>query len=389
MQYKHMISSYHTGTLWQQRKQARRFVHQLAFWALALLLLTTLLSANQSANDIAPIILQETPFPFTAKEFYIESIVDEREDRKAVAYLLPPTASGGNSPVAAQPVDLRGGGLQGVRQFIQKGIPRNTRLRPVVLRLQEYKVTEKAGEKGRVKGEAVVSITFELQGNGETIPLTSYKGGVRYDRPASQLNAVEPALRQSLLGSLSYFNTWMEQKAGSDPRLARGIKVIFSDYAPNSAGDTVFYVPDRPLTWDDFTGSPSKPSKFAAAVFPSFSYAGRTEVVDGILHLYLDMKVYVLQSSSWVKGSKDAYGLAHEQRHFDIVKLVAERFKQKIKPEILSVTDYNSIIQYHFIESFREMNKLQEQYDAETQHGLNKQAQEEWNRRITAELGKQ
>lgn len=122
--------------------------------------------------------------------------------------------------------------------------------------------------------------------------------------------------------------------------------------------------------------------------FPSFSYEGRTEVKQGVLHLYLDMKVYMLQSSSWVKpGNKDAYCLNHEQKHFDIAKLVAERFKQKITPAILSVADYNSIIQYHFIESFREMNQLQEQYDTETQHGLNKQAQEQWNKRIAEELG--
>ncbi|MDX5438341.1 MAG: hypothetical protein LPK03_14145, partial [Pontibacter sp.] len=182
---------------------------------------------------------------------------------------------------------------------------------------------------------------------------------------------------------------WMEREANTNQRLAKEIKVIFSDYTSASAADTVFYNPKRPLTWSDFTGKPTKPSKYAAAVFPSFSYEGRTEVADGILHLYLNMKVYMLQSSSWVKeGSKNTYGLTHEQRHFDIARLVAERFKQKIKPEILSVADYNSIIQYHFIESFREMNQLQEQYDAETHHGLNRAAQEQWNKKISEELSR-
>ncbi|MDX5422190.1 MAG: hypothetical protein LPK14_08050, partial [Hymenobacteraceae bacterium] len=136
-----------------------------------------------------------------------------------------------------------------------------------------------------------------------------------------------------------------------------------------------------------FRASPTRQSKFAASVFPSFAYEGQSEVVDGYIHLNLTLKVYVLQHSSWVKeGSKDAYGLNHEQRHFDIVKLVAERFKQKVQPDSLTLSDYNSIIQYQFIESYREMNRLQEQYDGETRHGLDKLAQERWNQRIDAEL---
>jgi hypothetical protein len=32
------------------------------------------------------------------------------------------------------------------------------------------------------------------------------------------------------------------------------------------------------------------------------------------------------------------------------------------------------------------MNRLQEQYDGETRHGLDREAQERWNRRIDEEL---
>src|SRR5690606_5909181 len=161
---------------------------------------------------------------------------------------------------------------------------------------------------------------------------------------------------------------------------ARGIKVKFTDYKAPSDQDTVFYDPARPLNWKDFQANINRSSRFAATVFPSFGYEERSQVIDGIIHLNLTMKVYVIKSSSWVKeNAQNTYTLNHEQRHFDIVKLVAERFKQKIKPGELSLADYNSNVQYHFIESFREMNKLQEQYDGETNHGLDKVAQERWN----------
>ena len=107
-----------------------------------------------------------------------------------------------------------------------------------------------------------------------------------------------------------------------------------------------------------------------------------------MVHIIITMKVFVVRDASWVKAGRDDYGLNHEQRHFDIVKLVAERFKQKIKPGNLTVADYNSIIQNQFLESWREMTRVQEQYDSETGHGLNQLAQADWNQRIDADLEK-
>ncbi|WP_299760467.1 hypothetical protein [uncultured Pontibacter sp.] len=367
--------------------RSRRFAKQLAIGGIIMLLLVSMLSAVAPDAGITPIVLKSEPLNFTPKEFYVAGVLDERADKKAVAHIMPAPAAGKPLATAPTPVDLQGGALQAVQQFIGKGLPANKKLRPIIITLKELEVKEAPAENGRVQGQAVTAMKFELQAEGEIIPLTEYKGGIRYNRPAAQVEAVEPALRQSLTGALVYFNKWMEESASTNPRLAKSINVIFKDYTASSAPDSVFYSPTRPLNWEDFTGSPSKPSKFAAAVFPGFAYEGRSEVVNSELHLYLDMKVYVLQSSSWVKSdSRNDYSLNHEQKHFDLVKLVAERFKKKITPDILSVTDYNSIIQYHYIESFREMNRLQEQYDVETQHGLNKVAQDQWNKKIEAQL---
>lgn len=52
------------------------------------------------------------------------------------------------------------------------------------------------------------------------------------------------------------------------------------------------------------------------------------------------------------------------------------------------MADYNSIIQNQFLDSWREMTRLQEQYDSETGHGINQLAQANWNRRIDADLVK-
>ncbi len=346
----------------------------------------------QPTPKIGPLVLKATPLGITPTEFYIADVIDERSDRQAVAYLVQPAAlNPTNAPVitTAQPVDFQGGGLAAIRQFVRQSLPRNTGLRPLIIRVKECRVAETASStKGRIDGTVKVHLAFDYLRDNKYTRLIEYQGGARYARPAGQFTVVEPTLRQTLASGLRYINTWMNQQANHNEKLAKGLQVHFSDYTRSQADDTVFYRVNQPLTWADFTATP-RAGRYAALVFPGFAYEGGSDVKDGIIHLNLKVKVYVLRSSSWVKDvARDAYSLNHEQRHFDIVKLVAERFKQKIKPDSLTLEDYNSIVQYKFIESFREMNRLQEQYDGETQHGINQAAQAAWSQRIEADLRK-
>jgi hypothetical protein len=351
-------------------------------WFLALLLVTALAAAGQGVKPLEPIVLRTGTPVFTPREFYFNQVIDERADRRAVAYLVP--VSPAAQPAVPQPVDLQGGGLAGLRQFIGQAVPANKSLRPVNVRLKECRVTEKPAG-GRVEGQVTVSLVFDIQRQGKTVLSLPYKGGARYNRLPSQVALVEPTLRQSLTDALSYLNTWMNRQAGRHEKLATGLKVTFKDFTANEDPDTLFYHPGRPLRWEDFRAQP-KGGPYAAAVFTNFSYEGGSRVVNGIIHLDLTTKVFVVRNASWVRAGRDAYGLNHEQRHFDIVKLVVERFKKQVQPENLTVEDYNSEIQYQFLESWREMTAMQEQYDRETRHGLDQAAQERWNQQIDRDL---
>ncbi|QNP53647.1 hypothetical protein H9L05_08915 [Hymenobacter qilianensis] len=99
------------------------------------------------------------------------------------------------------------------------------------------------------------------------------------------------------------------------------------------------------------------------------------------------MKTFVVRSSSWVADhARTPYTLNHEQRHFDVVKLVVERFKHRIRQDTLSVDYYAGHLQHQYLLSYQEMNRMQEQYDGETGNGTNDAAQARWNERITKEL---
>ncbi|MES2733087.1 MAG: hypothetical protein V4714_15165, partial [Bacteroidota bacterium] len=171
--------------------------------------------------------LRLTPLPFTPQQFYISDLVDEREDRQAVAYLVA-TNKNPALPAITQSVDLTGGGLHAIREFIWQGLARNMRLRPVEVRLQECRITETAGTAGRVNGRIVVAMAFYLQRNNHAVHLVNYRGGARYDRPASRLTSLEPTLRQSLTDALQFLNTWMNREAYRNEKLATGLQLSFT-----------------------------------------------------------------------------------------------------------------------------------------------------------------
>jgi len=343
------------------------------------------ISATQAPAKPEPILLRNEPLPFTPQEFYIADVVDARKDRKAVAYVQMPGTTPAQ-PTTLQPLNLLGGDIPAVKKFVQQGLKRSVQMRPVLVRVKTLQVSENLVGKERVEGKIAVALDFDIQRNGKTLHTLEYKGGGRYLRPLRDVSITEPTLRRSLTDALIYLNTWMNQEADRNEKLATGVKIVFKDYTTNNDPDTVFYSSKRPLNWSDFRAQP-QPGIYAAAVLPGFAFTGQKEVVNGIIQLNLKVKVYMVRDGSWVRaGAKNAYCLNHEQRHFDIVKIVAEKFKKQLTENKLSVEDYNNTITAQYFETLREITRWQKQYDEESGHGTNVAEQERWNQRIDNEL---
>src|SRR6185312_644094 len=239
---------------------------------------------------------------------------------------------------------------------------------------------------GKINGHLVVSLSFALQRDyGIVTGLVDYSGGLRYTRPDTQTDMPESIIRQGIENALVYFNTWINKYAGSDIRLAKAVKVRFTDYTEKPEGDTIYYSTKRPLRWEDFKDK-QRTSEYAAAVFAGIGYVEHTEVNKGTIDLNIEVKVYLPKSAAWTRGGLDSYSLNHEQRHFDIAKIVGEHFKQKITAMNLPVATYDGYINEQYLETLREADRMQKQYDRETRHGSDRQAQDEWNEKIDNEL---
>lgn len=331
-----------------------------------------------------PIVLNDQQFLLSAKEFYVAGVVDDREDRSAVAWLLPATKVNAATPTYT--IDVKDGALSAIRQFINKSLPPDKALRPVIIHIKKFRVDESLQPGGRIDGKLAINFSFMLKKEGDDEHLVDYRGGSNYTRSQGQQMDIAALLSNNLQDALVYFNTWMNKQADGNIKLAKGVKLIFDNYTEQPEGDTIYYSAKRPLTWADFQQKPPN-SKYEAEVFPSFGYNERVEIIKGIVNVHLSLKAYLPKSACWVKSSaRSDYSLNHEQRHFDIVKLVAEHFKQALLKEKFTVDNYDGPINVQYLDSFSEMNQLQEKYDGDTAHGTNPGAQSEWNVRIDKEL---
>lgn len=344
------------------------------------LLLSGLCLLDTYAQSVPqPIRLKSEPVSSDPWDYFIDQVIDEREEDQVFADIL---YSGSGSKPQKYSTEIS---AKVLRDFLREGFSASTSGRAINIRIQECKIME-TNQGNYVSGQVVLKLQFELQKNWGALPLTSYGTSLSYRRLISKPESVENSLRSVLRNSLNFIQDWVKKESNTNVALAKGIALSFSDYH-DSDDDTVYYRKSRPLSFDDFTAKPPQNSRFHAAIFPSFGYDMRREYRDGIIDIRIELKVYMVKSASWASQMiKSPYSLNHEQRHFDLVKLTAEQFKKKLASLDLNPDNYEGIINVEYLEFYRQMNQIQEKYDEETGHGTNKLMQAVWNKHIDQEL---
>lgn len=323
-----------------------------------------------SYKTSAQIVLLDEPVPFKPNGFYVAEVLDERADKNTIAQL-----------------DLKGGTTKAMGLFIDHNLLKNKALRPVVISLKEFKFAETPLKDGNTEGQITLYLSFNLQKNYGLEYLTDYHTTLHYTRHGNNVAAIEHSLHLNLMNGIIYFNDWMKANADSNRKLAKDVKISFTDYREKIEGDTIYYAAKRPLTWADFQSHIRATSKFEAQVMPGIGYNQQAEDSKGTIHVDIAMKVYVPKSACWADYTgRNDYTLNHEQRHFDIVKIIGEQFKQKLLAAKPTPDTFEALINMQYLDSYRDMDTMQKAYDKETNHGANTSAQAMWNDRIDKEL---
>ncbi len=348
--------------------------------------LIIILPTAKAQTSLEIIEFKPHPIPFVPKEFFIHEVFGSYDANQAIGTIVT-NASASDSHTVTRSVNFKNGSAGAINNFLKISLPVVSNLRPVNLHVKEFKISESQKAAGLVEGNVQISVEFELLRNGRLVKLVQYNGGSTYTRSIKNLAVIEPVLRKTVTQAMQYFNVWINREAATNEKLADKLRITFTDLARESGGDTLFYSKTRPLLLSDFTSAPDIKSRFAAEIFSFFSFEESSSVANSTVFVNLNVNAYLIKSFSWIKTfAADSYTLNHEQRHFDIVKIAAERFKENIKNQSLSIDNYEGVLSMEYLESLREMNRLQVQYDKETGHGTNPGMQAVWNQRIDAEL---
>ncbi|HSF54808.1 MAG TPA: hypothetical protein VLA71_13725 [Algoriphagus sp.] len=271
------------------------------------------------------------------------------------------------------------------RFYLQNLNPRDS-AQEIQVRIFEMELEEIYDEEEKLyEGEVQLGIGFFLKGSYEPEHLLDYLGETQYRRSGFRMDKVEEVVNKLFQNSLVYFDTWYNSQNLKNRALAKAFRLEILDQNQNSTGDKVYYDSARPLVWEDFKDRPSAISKNNATIFTSFSVQGISQMDSGSVVQSLEISVYMLPYQSWVKNPSD-YGLNHEQRHFDVVRIVADRLIHRLETMDLDLDFYQARINEAYLDAYREMNRLQEFYENQTKNGINTAEQENWNQLIDEAL---
>ena len=165
------------------------------------------------------------------------------------------------------------------------------------------------------------------------------------------------------------------------------VTIQWHNIDPGNTGDTIYYNPEKKLTWRDFKGRPVSSSPAAAITESGFGYRMSMNSRNKKTNVVITVFCYFTKKNSWVKtGMNTDYALQHEQHHFDITYINATLFIQKLKEARLNQGNFNDLVEKIHDESFEALSKMQDEYDGQTSNGRIKQQQLIWNKKIEQQL---
>ncbi|MFT7435213.1 MAG: hypothetical protein ACI8UX_001006 [Psychromonas sp.] len=252
---------------------------------------------------------------------------------------------------------------------------------PLSIEINALSFRESMDKDGLIRGSAKMNLSIYALHDGKFTLLCKPYSSSKYERSINNINeaSYEGILRQMWISCMQYTDNYIALNRTRLEPFNSGVEIIILPLETRNMRDTVHYL-SRKVSWTDFRGEPRYGSKYSAAIFPSIGLGSKLTIRNNKLTAILQPQVYMVQSQSWAKsGSKNNSGLEHEQIHFDITKVVMDRLLGRLKKlNANSMDDLSSMIQYEYLEAYKEMNRIQEAYDSESNHNLNERGQEEW-----------
>lgn len=157
----------------------------------------------------------------------------------------------------------------------------------------------------------------------------------------------------------------------------------------NAQNNHIVWSPDINLKWEDFKGPPDYSSIHWASVYIDLNYQER-KIKDSVV---FTVKCLFSRPFSWVKYEMveltewDSLGLIHEKNHFDIGEIHARKLRKVFSETRFTNDELLNGKSDIIADSIKKLSFVEQNlYDKETEHGSNKEKQNQWNIMIAKEL---
>ena len=136
------------------------------------------------------------------------------------------------------------------------------------------------------------------------------------------------------------------------------------------------------IKWDDYICTKYN------AIQKGYSFAAHTAYILRLTKNHNIISLFdKLNSFHSIENNNDSLLLFHEQLHFDIVELFARKIRHQYKimeesKDVSTYFRYNEIFQNYL----KELSNYQKLYDKETEHGIDRVKQFEWEIKVKKEL---
>lgn len=133
----------------------------------------------------------------------------------------------------------------------------------------------------------------------------------------------------------------------------------------------------KKLTWNDYKANPDPASDAAASTTTYLSI----EYNITLKSFGYKIRSRFSKTRSWGLHKTD-YILTHEQGHFDIAEIFARKLNKLMKEYKFDWRTYKDELKKIYQGVMNEKEEMQNKYDEETNHSINKEKQEDWLKKI-------
>jgi hypothetical protein len=155
------------------------------------------------------------------------------------------------------------------------------------------------------------------------------------------------------------------------------LSLSLASFSQTNEEELISWTEGRKLTWADYKGNPKSGTD---AVASTATYLG-IEYNFNSKGFGYKITCNFSKTRSWGLH-KTEYILAHEQGHFDIAEIFARKLNMKMSDYKFNKNKFKTELKKIYETITAEKEEMQNEYDRETNHSINKEKQSDWLKKI-------